>query len=46
MEGTWEKTSAKAQITFKDATGAFITFNPGQTWITATSISNNVVYKP
>jgi hypothetical protein len=45
-EGTWEKTSGKSQITFKDATGAPIPFNAGQTWITATSIANNVVYKP
>ncbi len=45
-EGTWEKTSAKSQITFKDAAGNPIKLNPGQTWITATSIANNVVYKP
>ena len=45
-EGTWEKTSAKSQITFKDAAGAPIQFNAGQTWITASSIASNVVYKP
>lgn len=45
-EGTWEKTSGKSQITFKDAAGAPIPFNAGQTWITATSIANNIVYKP
>lgn len=45
-EGTWTKTSAKSQITFKDAAGNPIAFNAGQTWITATSIANNVTYKP
>lgn len=45
-EATWEKTSPKAQITFKDAAGTPIKFNAGQTWVTATSIANNVVYKP
>lgn len=45
-EGTWEKTSSKAQITFKDAAGKPIALNAGQTWITATSIANNVTYKP
>ena len=46
IEGTWEKTSAKAQIIFKDAAGAPVALNPGQTWITATSIANNVTYRP
>lgn len=45
-EGTWEKTSAKSQITFKDAAGTPVQFNAGQTWITATSIASNVNYKP
>lgn len=46
VEGTWEKSSSKSQIVFKDAAGNPLTLNPGQTWITATSIANNVVYKP
>ncbi len=45
-EGTWEKASSKTQIIFKDATGKPVPFNAGQTWLTATSIANNVVYKP
>ncbi len=45
-EGTWEKTGSKAQIIFKDATGKVIELNAGQTWVTATSIANNVTYKP
>ena len=46
IEGTWEKTSGKSQIVFKDAQGTVVKLNPGQTWITATSIASNVVYKP
>lgn len=46
VEGTWEKSSSKAQIVFKDAAGTPVTLNPGQTWITATSIANNVTYRP
>ena len=46
IEATWTKTSAKSQIAFTDAAGKPITLNPGQTWITATSIATNVVYKP
>jgi hypothetical protein len=46
VEGTWEKTSSKSQIVFKDAAGVPLTINPGQTWITATSIASNVTYRP
>lgn len=45
-EATWEKTSAKSQITFKDAAGKPVTFNAGQTWITATAVNTNVTYRP
>lgn len=45
-EGTWEKSNSKSQITFKDAAGKPIKLNAGQTWITATSIANNVTYQP
>lgn len=45
-EGTWEKTSAKSQITFKDTAGKSIQLNPGQTWVTATSIPSNVAFRP
>lgn len=43
---TWEKTSSKSQIIFKDASGKAVPFNAGQTWITATAVTNNVTYKP
>lgn len=46
VEGTWEKTSPKAQITFKDPTGKPVSLNAGQTWLTATSIATNVTYRP
>lgn len=45
-EATWEKPAPKTQITFKDAAGKPVELNAGQTWITATSIVNNVTYKP
>lgn len=43
---TWEKTSSKSQITFKDAAGKPVALNAGQTWITATAVAANVTYKP
>lgn len=43
---TWEKTSAKSQIIFKDATGKPVQLNPGQTWITTTGLATNVSHKP
>lgn len=45
-EGSWEKTSSKTQVTFKDASGNTIKLNPGQTWITAVSGSDKVKYIP
>lgn len=45
-EVTWEKTSSKAQITFKDASGKPVAINAGQTWLTATAVNTNVAYKP
>jgi hypothetical protein len=45
-EVTWTKTSGKSQITFKDAAGKALSFNAGQTWITATGLNTNVTYKP
>jgi hypothetical protein len=45
-EATWEKTSSKSQITFKDAAGKPVQLNAGQTWITATGLNTNVSYKP
>lgn len=45
-EATWQKTSGKSQITFKDAAGKAIAFNAGQTWITATGLATNVSYRP
>lgn len=38
IEGTWQKTSAGEQITFRDSTGNLIKLAPGQTWISAVPI--------
>jgi hypothetical protein len=43
--GTWTKTGAKDQIVFKDASGAPIKLNPGQTWISVVGNSNRISYK-
>lgn len=42
-EGTWNKTDAKAQFTFKTNGNEPIKFNPGQTWFT---MVNSASYKP
>lgn len=38
IEGTWQKTSAKDQIVFRDNSGNLIKFAPGQVWIAAVPI--------
>ena len=43
-QGTWNKASNTAQITFTDASGTVIAINPGQTWISAVTDSSKVVY--
>lgn len=43
--GTWTKNSAKDQITFKDATGAPLKLNPGQTWISVVGSTSRISYK-
>ncbi len=45
-EGTWEKTSSKSQITFKDASGNPIKLNAGQTWVSVVGSADRVSYKP
>ena len=44
--GTWEKASRTAQIVFKDANGAVLPLNAGQTWISAVNNSGSVKYTP
>lgn len=44
--GTWEKTSSKSQMVFKDKSGAILKLNPGQTWIGAVGDSTGVKYTP
>jgi len=43
--GHWTKASNAAQLTFTDDAGNAIPLNPGQTWITAVSATNQVSYK-
>lgn len=43
---TWTKSSRTAQITFKDANGAAVALNPGQTWFTAIPLDKSVTYAP
>lgn len=45
-EGTWTKGSDKEQIAFKDAAGAAIGLNPGQTWISIVGAAPNVTFAP
>lgn len=42
--GTWQKTSNSAQITFSNAQNQPIKLDPGQTWITALTASNQLTY--
>lgn len=44
--GTWSKAGSKAQMVFKDANGAVIKLNPGQTWISAVGKDSGVKYAP
>lgn len=44
IEGTWQKTSQKSQIIFKDNEGNEIKLAPGQTWISAIPQYGSVTY--
>lgn len=44
--GQWNKAGNTNQITFTDATGNPLPLDPGQTWLTALSNSNQVTYTP
>lgn len=43
IEGTWQKSSAKDQIIFRDNSGNLIKFAPGQVWIAAVPIYSGSV---
>jgi hypothetical protein len=45
-EGTWAKSSAKAQFAFTDASGAPIKLNAGQTWLTHVAANTDVSAGP
>lgn len=44
--GSWSKPDIKSQITFVDANGKPVSFNPGQTWLTALGTNTAVTYAP
>ncbi|MBQ6130648.1 DUF3048 domain-containing protein [Candidatus Saccharibacteria bacterium] len=44
IKGTWEKSSASAQIIFRDSENNEISLNPGQTWISAVPAYGSVEY--
>ena len=43
--GTWEKSSASAQIIFRDSSGNEVSLIPGQTWISAVPAYGSVEYQ-
>ncbi|HET6924338.1 MAG TPA: DUF3048 domain-containing protein, partial [Candidatus Saccharimonadales bacterium] len=43
--GTWAKADTTSPLTFADSNGKPIAFDAGQTWLTAVSGDNQVVYK-
>lgn len=45
-EGTWSKPDRKSQFSFKDAAGAALALNPGQTWISIVDANSDVQYTP
>lgn len=46
VEGTWEKAASKSRTVFKDAAGAPVTFNRGQTWIAVVKPTAPVTWTP
>lgn len=44
-QGTWDKPNRTTQMSFKDGGGKVVTFNPGQTWITAIPTEKNVTWQ-
>jgi hypothetical protein len=45
-EGTWSKASNESQFTFKDASGAELKLNPGQTWFTVLGSRDRITFTP
>ncbi len=46
VEGTWKKSSRKAQFSFTDKNGKEIELTPGKTWVGILDAANAVNYKP
>ncbi len=45
-EGTWTKAERKSPLVLKDASGAALGLNPGNTWITLVASPGAVIFKP
>lgn len=45
IEGTWEKPSREAQITFKNSAGEPVSLAPGQTWLSAIPTYGSISYE-
>jgi hypothetical protein len=43
---TWHKDSESSNFTFKDANGADVPLNPGQTWLSVVGSKDRITYKP
>jgi hypothetical protein len=46
VQGTWDKADNSSQIAFKDAAGAPLKLNAGQTWLTLVADPAKVAYTP
>lgn len=45
-QATWNKANRESQIVFKDAAGAILKLNPGQTWLSVVGSADKVKYTP
>ena len=45
-QGTWSKAGTTSQLELKDAAGAPLKLNAGQTWLTLVASANKVAYRP
>lgn len=46
IAATWSKAGRSSEYVFKDAAGAVIPLNPGQTWISLVGTAGNIAYAP
>ncbi|HYH75713.1 MAG TPA: DUF3048 domain-containing protein [Candidatus Saccharimonadales bacterium] len=46
IPATWSKSSPNSNFTFKDASGADVPLNPGQTWLSVVGSRDRITYAP